>query len=363
MTDIQLVPARHQALPDIETALGMRLAPDADRLATYTAFLLRRLVGVLGPCNRRDVISRAKQAVAGYIDIDLDAFVRGTLEDLIVGGDVLELPVLVSEHEGESALRLLGAPPSFVVRDQRVRMIGIAPDDARFLPEDLYARMQARGGDRFIDDADMTELTRLLTELGLRRIDVARWLGKDSDETADVFLKRMTDRLTRLGRIGGLAEPSWLQPAQERSLSYHSRWQPIPPDAGRGIVRAPQRYGNPRWYFAEVCGHDLRLLDLPIDGEAATRGCDLAWTIQLALDHTRGHPARYHVHVQDAQWTRIRVEFPLPLGFRRRLLHLGGHRSIEDQGFRFYVPTADFESAEAILSGAWMVPADNWKSP
>jgi len=363
MTDIQLMPTRHEALPSIELALGMRLAPDADRLTTYTAFLLRRLVGVLGPCNRRDVISRAKQAMVGYADVDLDALVRGTLEDLIVGGDVVELPTLVGEHAEESALRLLGAPPSFVVRDKRVRVIGIAPDDARFLPEDLYARMQARGGDRFIEDESTTDLTQLLTELGLRRIDVARWLGKDSDESSDVFLKRMTERLTRLGRIGSLAEPSWLWPAQGHSLSYRSRWQPVPPDAGRGIVRAPQRYGNPRWYFAEVCGRDLRLLDLPLDGEAATRGCDLAWTIQLALDHTSGHPAHYHVHVHDEQWTQIRVEFPLPLGFRRRLLHLGGHRFSEDQGFRFYVPTVDIESAEAILSGAWMVPADNWKSP
>ena len=363
MTDIQLVATRHEALPLIEGALGMRLAPDADRMATYTAFLLRRLVGVLSPCSRRDVVSGAKQALAEYADVDLDAFIRGTLEDLIVGGDVLELPVLVGEREGDFSLRLLGAPPSFVVCDQFVRIIGIAPDDSRFLPEDLYARMQARGGDRFIHDEGMAELEQLLTELGLRRIEIDRWLGKDNDEPADVFLKRMTERLSRLGRIGGLAEPSWLWPSEGRSISYRSRWQPISPDIGPVIVRAPQRYGNPRWYFADVSGHDLRLLDLPVDGEAATRGCDLAWTIQLALDHTRGHSARYHIHTQDEQWTQIGVDFPLPLSHRRRLLHLGGHRSGEEQGFRFNVPTVDLESAEAILTGAWMLPADNRKSP
>ncbi len=362
MTRIQLVAARCDALPVIESALGMRLASDADRLATYTAFVLRRLVGVLGPCSRRDAVLRAKQALAEYADTDLDTTVREVLEDLIVGGDVLELPVLVGEHEGDSAIRLLGAPPSFVVCNHCVRLIGIAPDDARFLPEDLHTRMRARGGDRFIDDENTEELAQLLTELGLKRIDLDRWLGKEGDESADVFLKRMTERLTRLGRIGRLTEPSWLWPSDGSSVSYRSRWRPIPPKVGPGIVRAPQRYGNPRWYFAEIYGHELRLLDLPVEGEEATRGCDLAWAIQLALDYARGCPARYHVYARDSKWIQIRVEFPLPLGFRRRLLHLGGYRSSQDQGFCFYVPTSDLESAEAILSGAWMVPADNWKS-
>jgi hypothetical protein len=124
-------------------------------------------------------------------------------------------------------------------------------------------------------------------------------------------------------------------------------------------VRARQHYGNPRWYFAQKFGSDFRLLDLPVEDEVEVRGCDLAWAIQLAIDYTRGHPARYHVHVQDAQWAEIRVEFPLPLRCRRRLLHLGGYRSDNEQGFSFYVPTTDLKSAEVILSGAWMVPVDN----
>lgn len=363
MTEIRLMATRHEALTTIEAALGIRLATEGDRLATYAAFLLRRLVGTLGPCSRRDVISRAKQALAGYADVDLDILIRLALEDLIIGGDVLELPVLVGDHEEESSVRLLGAPPSFLVCGQLVRIIGIAPDDARFLPEGLYGCMQARGGDRFIEGRDTARLAQLLTDLGLRRIDVARWLERQIDESPEIFLQRMMDRLSRLGRTGKLLEPSWLWPSDGRRSSYRSRWQTVPPDDGLGIVRAPQRYGSPRWYFAQVSDRDLRLLDLPVDGEVSTRGCDLAWTIQLALDHTQGHPARYHVDVRDAQWTQIRVEFPLPLGFRRRLLHLGGRRSNEDHGFRFYVPTADLESAELILCEAWMIPADSEKLP
>jgi hypothetical protein len=350
---------RRDAIPLIEEALGMRLAPGSDQIATYTAFVLRRLVGMLSPCTRRDVVMRAKQALAAYVERDSELLIRGTLEDLIVGGDVLELPVLVGDSEDETSLRLLGAPPSFVVCEKVIRIIGIASDDARFLPEDVYARVWARGGDRFIEDEEPDSLVQLLTELGLRRIDIARWLGKESNEAADAFLKRMTERLAQMGRDGGLAEPSWLWPSDGCWSTYRSRWRPDAPNTNIGIVRARQHYGNPRWYFAQKFGSDFRLLDLPVEDEVEVRGCDLAWAIQLAIDYTRGHPARYHVHVQDAQWAEIRVEFPLPLRCRRRLLHLGGYRSDNEQGFSFYVPTTDLKSAEVILSGAWMVPVDN----
>jgi hypothetical protein len=362
MTKIHVMNTRHEALPLIEAALGMRPAPDGDHLATYIAFVLRRLVGMLGPCTRRDVVARAKRALVAYVEQDPELLIRGTLEDLIVGGDVLELPVLVGVQEDEASLRLLGAPPSFVVCEKIIRVIGIGSDDARFLPEDVFARVQARGGDRFIEDEDPASLIQLLTELGLRRIDMTRWLGKESNEAADVFIKRMTERLAQTGRVGGLAEPSWLWPSDGCCPTYRSRWKPDAPNVDVGIVRAKQHYGNPRWYFAQKSGNTLRLLDLPVDGETEVRGCDLAWAIQLAIDYTRGHPARYHVRARDAQWTEIRLEFPLPLHCRRRLLRLGGHRSDNEHGFSFYVPTADLESAMAILSGAWMVPADNRKS-
>ena len=309
MIKIQVMNARHNARPLIESSLGMRLAANSDQLATYIAFLLRRLVGMLSPCTRRDVIARARQALAAYVEQDSELLIRGTLEDLIVGGDVLELPVLVEGQEDHRSLRLLGAPPSFVVCEKFIRVIGIASDDARFLPDGVYNRMQARGGDRFIDDEDQVSLVQLLTDLGLRRIDMKRWLGKESSETAEVFLKRITERQAQMGRLGGLSEPSWLWPSDEKLPTYRSRWKPDAPDVDIGIVRAKQHYGNPRWYFAQKSGNALRLLDLPVEDEAEARGCDLAWAIQLAIDYTRGRPSRYRVCALDAQWTQILTEF------------------------------------------------------
>jgi hypothetical protein len=365
MNPIQLVSTRHAALPYIAEALSMRLATGAEWLSTYAAFILRRLIGTMAPCSRRDLRRQAKLALAGITEEALDDLINGALEDLIVGGDVLELPVLAEGHGAGTTLQILGARPSFVIQDPRIRILGIAPDDARFLPEDVQARVQARGGDRFIEAEDTTEVCALLMDLGLQQIEVARWLGADTDEPADTFLRRMADYLQRMGRNESLVEMQWLWPSDGQPASYRDRWHADHPlDAGMCIARAPQRYGNPRWYLVATGGaYDQRILELPLDGEAAVRACDLAWRIQLALDYTRGHPMRYHVTRIDADWAQIRIEFPLSLHDRRRMLHLGGRRISEDHGFRFTVPLADLPSAEAILTSAWMVPAKTRESP
>lgn len=360
MSPVQLVPERRAALPHIEQALGMCLASDAEWLPTYAAFILRRLIGTLSPCSRRDLLRQAKIALAGVTDDTLGDLASGALEDLIVGGDVLEVPVL-AEGLGTGIIhQLLGARPSFVVQDPRIRILGIAPDDARFLPEDVQARVLARGGDRYIEAGDTEEVRALLLDLGLQQIEVMRWLGADTNEPAETFLQRMATYLERMGRNEALAQMQWLWPREGRPSSYRARWHADPPPGVQMcIARAPQWYGNPRWYLvAPRDGQGQRILELPLDGEEDMRACDLAWRIQLALDATRGQSVCYYVTQSSGGWAQIRLEFPLPLTERRRILHLGGRRTSEDHGFRFMVPSADLSSAETILTSAWMVPAN-----
>jgi hypothetical protein len=360
MSSIQLFPERRAALPCIEEAVGLRLAPGADWLPTYIAFLLRRLVGLLAPCSRRDILRLAKTSLGGITNDILDGFVSGALEDLIVCGDVLELPILAVDRDSGTPLQLLAARPGFVVQGQRIRIIGIAPDDARFLPEDLQAMVLARGGDRFIECENVEELAALLFDLKLRQISIERWLGPSSYETADTFLDRMAEYIEKIGRDESLMDMQWLWPSDGSPVWYRDRWHTEPPtDVAMSIARAPQRYGNPRWYLVALGNtRGQRLLELPLDGEAPTRACDLAWRIQLALDYTRGHPMRFYVTPGDANLFQIRLEFPLPLHDQRRLLHLGGHRTFGNQAFRLTIPSSDLSSAEAILTSAWMIRAN-----
>ena len=353
---IDLLRTRLDARPYLERALGMRLAQNADWAATYTAFILRRLVGILMPCSRRELLAQARRALAGVTQDNIEDLVTGGLEDLLVGGDVLELPALVRGREHRAPVLLFGAPPSFVVQDSSVRILGVAADDAHFLPEGVRARIVARGGDRFIQEAGQQALITLLKDLGLQQIDGDRWLGRHTDEPAAAFLRRLREHLAFNGRTEPLADVQWLWPSDDESTSYRARWRPAAPSGANLVVaRAPQAYGNPRWYVIDLTNAAKpRLLDLPIEGEVTTRGCDMAWSIQLALDAERDHPTRYRVMTSQDGFTQLRLSFPLPLHYRRQLIHLGGRRTSEDNGFRFQVPQADLASAEAILNAAWM---------
>ena len=353
---VELLPSRLDSRSYLERALGLQLAPGADWTTTYAAFTLRRLVGVLAPCSRRELLAQARRALAGVIQDDLDDLITGALEDLLVGGDVLELPALIANHAKRAPVLLFGATPSFIVQEGSIRIIGIAIDDARFLPEGIHARVLARGGDRFIQEADVAPLASLLTDLGLRQIDAARWLGIGTDEPATAFLRRVRELVAARGRDEQLADVSWLWPSDGRYQGYRARWQSTPPEGvDLAVARAPQVYGNPRWYVIDPTRPTrYRLLDLPIEDEVTTRGCDTAWSVQLALDAERGSPMRYHVMDAQDGWIQLRLEFPLPLHHRRRLLRLGGRRTTEDHGFRFHVPAVDLPSAEAILNAAWM---------
>lgn len=356
---IELLASRGESRAHIEHAIGMTMASDAVRLPTYCAFILRRLVGVLEPCTRRELLSQARRALAGLAGDDLKALITGGLEDLLVGGDVVELPALVARRENDAPMLLFGAPPTFIAENHRVRILGVTADDARFLPEGIQARVLARGGDRYIEAEDVPALIHLLKDLGLRELDRSRWLGSGTDEPAMAFLRRVRERLTLGGRVDALTDMQWLWPSDGRAPNYRARWQSAPPpNVNLVVARAPQQYGNPRWYVVDptIPGKPL-VADLPMEGELSVRGCDMAWSVQLALDAESENPARYHVLGTHNGWTSLRLEFPLPLHYRRRLLHLGGRRSTEDEGFRFHVPAADLATAEAILSAAWMSPA------
>lgn len=356
---IELLASRVESQAYLERALGMKMASDAVWLPTYCAFILRRLVGVLEPCTRRELLSQARRALVGLAGDELDALITGGLEDLLVGGDVMELPALVARRDNDAPMLLFGAPPAFIAEDRRVRILGVAADDARFLPEGVQSRVIARGGDRFIEADDMPAMMNLLKDLGLRELDGARWLGRGTDEPAVAFLRRVRERLTLGGRAEALADMQWLWPSDGHAQNYRARWQSKPPpDVDLAIARAPQQHGNPRWYVVDPTNLEKpRIADLPMESEISVRGCDMAWSVQLALDAERGNPAHYHVLATQDGWTSLRLEFPLPLHHRRRLLHLGGRRTTEDQGFRFHVPSADLATAEAILSAAWMSPA------
>jgi hypothetical protein len=351
---LELVNERGDALREIQRALEITLAPGAELLPTVAAALVRRLIGIGGPYSPRELRKKAKAALSGMVSSEeLDAFVVCVIDELIVGGDLLELPALLTDGDENSCVMLFGAPPTFLRYGENIRIFGIAPDDARFLPDSVHAQLLSRGGGRFIQGCS-DEVVDLLHGQGLREIAISRWIGGGREESSSEFIQRIIDRLKSKGRTESLASTEWLSPRSHSGVSYRARWTSHPPEeAGHYIARAPQEFGAPRWYFiAWQPGQTPRILDLPVQGERDDRGCDLAWRLQLALDAARGKAARYRSTTHEEQ-VRLDVDFPIPLLQRRQLDYLGS--TATGSGFTLLVPRAEISNAETILESIWFI--------
>lgn len=322
---------------------------DAPSQTTLIAAVLRRLCGFMCPCPPSALVGMACRSLAPLM-LEVNTLrdqVETVLEDMIVCGDILELAHVAISGGDNHPHWVYCAPPSYVKRGNRIHLFGVAPDDTRFLPSELRAYVMRDGALRFLD-AEPSR-TAQLSSLGLREVSADVWLTSTPREIATQVVNRYVKRLESLGVSGALPDVSLLQPATSPRLAYRSRWTPPSNESGHFIGRVPQAFGAPLWYFCTLeAGVVQRSILLPLK-ESTERANDAAWRLQLAIDATAGIPATYSIR-QDTEGTgeTLCFDFPLPLAARRRLLILGGRR-IEDNPYKFWLPTAELALETTFL--------------
>lgn len=318
---------------------------------TVIAAVLRRLCGFMCPCPSSALVRMAFDSLS-TLPLEVDGLrdrVEIVLEDMIACGDVIELAhVAIADGENHPGW-LYCAPPSYVKRDSRIHIFGIAADDARFLPSELRGFVQRDGALRYIDVDAVPNLAAQLSSVGLRQVSVDAWLTNTPKEPCLKVVERYRNRLDSMGGAGDLLEVSLLLPAGAQRVPYRMRWSEAGSASGHFIVRVPQPYREPLWYFSLLeAGVVQRSLPLPLK-ESKERACDSAWRLQLALDAVAGNPATYSIS-QDAKQggVLLHFDFPLPLAMRRRLLILGGRRS-ENNPYQYWLPAAEFAHERQFL--------------
>lgn len=319
--------------------------------AELLANVMRSQLARMYPCPPHALLAATCRALSG-LGWDADALGRAAsdvLEDLQTCGDIVELARVTVTQDEDRSQWLFPAPPGFVLRGNRAYLFGIAPDNAPCLPGEYRQRLQLNGAARFLALDEAGALTPAsLQALGLRQLDEREWLGLERSETAAQHLEVLRDRLQRHGTNGHLPGMRTLAHQTSARTSYKRRWSEDSTATGLHIVRVEQPHGAPLWYFAElVSGRCKRSLLLPFHLDA-DRGCDQAWRAQLAIDAIQGCPAGYSVELRGAE-AILRLDFPLPLFSRRRLLFLGGSMAREYNPNVFVVPANDEASERRYL--------------
>jgi len=268
-------------------------------------------------------------------------------EKLTVIGDLLELNQVTLDNSAVKGTWVFAAPPGFVRRSNRsILIVGLAKDQTEPLPQTIRARIDYQGSLRVIRQCD-DELLRMVRDLGLLETSEEAWLKSPKVQSARDFRDDIWRKLNAQLPSGSIEELTILDPARPPNY-YKGRWVTPKDESGIFVSRRPQAYGAPLWGVVALShGQPTRILDLPLRG-SPLRGCDVAWHLQMAIDHLNGTPQLYRLRTT-GKGTCIDLFSPLPLWAQRRLSVVGQEIQPEHCLMSFLVPESDLGHEEQFL--------------
>jgi len=321
---------------------------------------VRRAAGIFCPCSPATLVSAVRDSLR-YLAEDNDELairIAEAIEGLIIGGDLLELSQVTTDDPNFKGTWVFAAPPGFVTRRTgSIFILGIVPDEPSPLPASLSARIAYEGYGRVVTPFAGENLSLVLRELGLLELSEAVWIKTPKPEKAVDFRDGIFRRLAAQPPSGAIDDISILDPARKVDY-YRGRWTNSKKESGYYVARRPQAYGAPLWGVASLSdGVVIKFLDFPLKG-GRWRGCDVAWHLQMAIDHTHGTPQLYRRRrIPEA----VRLDFfsPLPLWAQRRLAVLGRALAPEKCLISYAIPEREGATEEAFLQERlWMARVD-----
>jgi hypothetical protein len=333
-------------------AFDLGFASSAPCHDVLIAQALRRLCGIMCPSPRERIRECAMQSLAPLFESS-NTSLQQTLDDafeaLLLAGDLIE----VTENGVEAKTDMYLCPPSFMELGERLYIMGIANDDASFLPEEVKNRLVYKGATRFLPDIDTADGLR---EIGLREVSSKHWFKKFDHGSAEEFRACLEERLTTCGKLGGFDDVRLLAHSDGRT-TYRQRWNAPYDENGLHIFRVERAYGAAAWFIGEFSRGECKRYIVMDPLDAPGRACDAAWLAQLAIDATNGRPNAYDVSIQD-DYRVIKLGFPLPGQAHRRLSVLAGRMQGGSPQDPLVFPTNTVGDAEAFLQAAcWFVKA------
>ncbi|MRD46471.1 hypothetical protein GHT07_04235 [Caenimonas koreensis DSM 17982] len=333
--------------------------PDTGDPQTLVAEVMRRIAGTMCPCPPGALRRATVSALAPLSLLDaLEDQVDDTFEDLVGTGDLIELTRVLVEGGENQPSWMFCSPPSFVRRSSgRIYIIGVAPDDAVFLPSELRKTMLRSGALRYFDDPEGA-CAKELRGIGLRELLPEAWLVQRRPVSAEAVVTQHLHLLEKNG-VPGALDKAVILGGPNAGKSYRDRWMSPTNESGHFIVRVPQLYGEPLWYLSKLdLGVVQRSLLMPAQ-EAKERSSDAAWRLQLALDAAAGQPNAYKLAEIDGGYLMV-FSFPLPLEARRRLTIVGSRRAQPGSGTtRFWIPKNELAEEQRFLRDSyWLFAKD-----
>ena len=320
---------------------------------------VRRAASFLCPTTPRGLVRAITEVLSGLPGIDTESApeCEMVLDALVANGDLLELPV---DRDGKTHRRLFLGPPAYVRRANALLVLGVRPEGAPLVGEDLLERLVYDGHVRLIRSTDIEADAIALSEEGLVELRLEQWLKAPRHAAASEVVERYTQRLEAERHSGDIEGIRLIDPDANVAY-YRGRWRtPRKADEGQFVARRPQAFGADLWCFVAISnGHVIRLIDLPVEHGVAP-AADEAWRLQAALDVGAGHPQRMRVRPAAEQGLAILDVFsPVP-SWAQRSLEGVGSLVARSQGalFSFLMPAAEVNDQMHLLENLLWLSAD-----
>jgi hypothetical protein len=327
----------------------------------FLSAVIRRAAGALCPCSRAVLRSALLESLS-HLDQEpgtLPARIEGLIDDLLVVGDLLELPDVTTGDAEARGTWVFAAPPSFVERKSgSIFLIGIVPDQDGWLPDDLRGRIVLSTNTRSIKPEAGEDLAALLASEGLSKLPESSWLKAPKTVAPHEALSKATQRLASEQRCAPVRGLEIIDPATKPTY-YKGRWTSPKDQTGLFVARRPQEFGAALWCLAELhSGSLIRIVDLPFRGYR-WRGCDAAWHLQMALDRELAAPQRFSLDRIDNDTIRFSFYSPIPLWAERRLMVLGKKCKGVKGLFAYQIPFEEAAQEEQFLrENLWLSPVE-----
>ena len=328
------------------------LPPELSRQLDETLLgeLVRYGGGILCPCSRSRLSVGLAQCLQ-HLEVphaELRNGVDSAIEALIVRGELLEVRGDASDEWEAGTVRLILAPPRFVVRPSgSTFLLGAVPDHGVFLPRPLAQCIRYDGYLRVLDPNPDRDLQRELRAHGVQELRNSEWLAAPTEVSFDASISSIEARLNAQPPAGAFGSIQILDSLQSVTY-YRGRWKTPRRESGVFVARRPQEYGSPLWCVARLeKGSVSRFVDLPLN-DMRFRACDEAWHLQMAYDQRRGAPQRYRL---ERNSNRVRFDFfsPLPKWAERRLLAIGRQIPPSRCLISYSLPDAEAEAEERFI--------------
>lgn len=323
------------------------------------AALIRRSAASLCPCSRATIKASICEGLRGLTDpAQLDEKIERGVEAALIAGDLLELSQVTTVLDNARGTWVFIAPPSFVrLPSGSILIIGVTLDQNEFLPQALASRVQYTSTSRRMVCDDPEGLASELKELGLHELSANAWLGLPKQISADTLLENTDSRLKAQSPSGTLREVVLLEPTRPAKF-YAGRWTVPKSQSGTFVARYPQEFGAPLWGYAQFeNGQMSRFLEFP-SPQSKWRGCDEAWHLQMAIDHSLGTPQTFRRSVQS---DGVRFDFfsPLPIWAHRRLSVIGRSMEPSQSLLSYFVPESEAATEEEFLNKRLFLRVDS----